>query len=61
MSSLNDTKLPITVLIAAKNEELNISKCLESLQPAEKVYVLDSCSQDSTAKIQKLKRTNFSE
>lgn len=51
MSSHINTKLPITVLIAAKNEELNISKCLESLQPAEKVYVLDSCSQDLTAKI----------
>ena len=42
-----NNKLAITVLLAAKNEELNISKCLESLRPAEKIYVLDSKSYSS--------------
>ncbi len=48
-----NNKLAITVLLAAKNEELNISKCLESLRPAEKIYVLDSHSSDRTAEISK--------
>ena len=30
-------KLPITVLIAARNEEANIARCLSSLSPAERV------------------------
>ena len=44
-------KLPITVLLAAKNEEINLPKCLKSLNPAEKIIVLDSNSSDSTAQI----------
>ena len=44
-------KLPITVLIAAKNEALNLPKCLESLNPVEKIILLDSKSSDSSAKI----------
>lgn len=44
-------KLPVTVLIAAKNEEPNIGKCMRALQPAEKVILLDSGSQDNTAAI----------
>jgi len=42
-------KLPITVLIAAKNEELNISKCLTALSDFASVVVIDSCSTDRTA------------
>ena len=53
MNPKNNNKLAITVLLAAKNEELNISKCLESLRPAEKIYVLDSHSSDRTAEISK--------
>ncbi|HTB22791.1 MAG TPA: glycosyltransferase family 2 protein [bacterium] len=45
------TKLPITVLLAVKNEALNLPKCLDSLGPAVKVYVLDSQSTDDSAKI----------
>lgn len=41
-------KLPITVLIAVKNEEKNISKCLQALVPAQKIIVLDSFSADRT-------------
>jgi len=42
-------KLPITVLIAAKNEQANIRKCLATLGPAQRVVVVDSHSLDSTA------------
>ncbi|MCH6257391.1 glycosyltransferase family 2 protein [Puniceicoccaceae bacterium K14] len=44
-------KLPITVVIAAKNEEANMPKCLASLKPAEKVILADSGSSDRTAEI----------
>lgn len=44
-------KTPVTVLIAAKNEALNLPKCVKSLQPAESVILLDSHSTDDTAKI----------
>lgn len=40
--------LPVTVLVAVKNEEINIWKCLDSLGPAEKIYVVDSHSTDQT-------------
>ena len=43
----------MTVLIAAKNEALNLPKCLKALQPAESVVLLDSHSTDDTAKIAK--------
>lgn len=43
--------LPITVLLAAKNEEANLTRCLAALEPAERVIVLDSHSRDSTSKI----------
>lgn len=41
--------LPLTVLIAAKNEERNIGRCLASLSPAERVVLIDSHSTDQTA------------
>lgn len=44
-------KLPITVLIAAKNEEKNIGRCLSSLSPAARVILIDSQSQDRTESI----------
>lgn len=40
--------LPVTVLVAAKNEAANIQKCLASLRPAQKVFVIDSHSTDDT-------------
>lgn len=43
--------LPISVLLAAKNEETNIRKCLSSLTPAQEVYVVDSQSNDEMAAI----------
>jgi glycosyltransferase involved in cell wall biosynthesis len=44
-------KLPITVLIAAKNEEKNIGRCLSSLSPAARIILIDSQSQDRTERI----------
>jgi glycosyltransferase involved in cell wall biosynthesis len=43
--------LPVAVLVAAKNEEVNLPKCLASLVPAQQVIVLDSQSTDGTAEI----------
>src|SRR5207248_6683316 len=44
-------QLPITVLLAVKNEEANLPKCLASLAPAERVILLDSQSHDRTNEI----------
>ncbi|MBN1570678.1 MAG: glycosyltransferase family 2 protein [Acidobacteria bacterium] len=44
-------KLPITVLIAVKNEEANIARCLSALSPAARVLLIDSHSADRTAQI----------
>ncbi len=46
-----NNKLPITVLVAAKNEERNLGHCLSTLSPAERIIVIDSHSQDRTAKL----------
>jgi glycosyltransferase involved in cell wall biosynthesis len=51
LKSRVELKLPITVLLAVKNEAVNLPKCLSSLAPASKVFVLDSGSSDSTAQI----------
>ena len=42
-------KLPITVLVATRNEEPNIRKCLGALDRAGRVVVVDSNSTDGTA------------
>lgn len=44
-------KLPVTVLIAVKNEALNLPKCLGALTPAESVVLIDSDSIDETVSI----------
>jgi glycosyltransferase involved in cell wall biosynthesis len=43
--------LPITVLIATKNEEKNLTECLESVFWATQVLVIDSGSTDKTQQI----------
>ncbi len=43
--------LPVTVLLAARNEAANLPKCLAALVPAARVVVLDSHSTDATAAI----------
>lgn len=44
-------KLPITVIIATKNEECNIRECLESIRWAQQVCLVDSQSTDDTIRI----------
>jgi glycosyltransferase involved in cell wall biosynthesis len=44
-------QLPITVLLAVKNEEKNIRKCLSALMPVKEIIVIDSHSTDETVKI----------
>lgn len=43
--------LPLTILIAAKDEAANLPKCLRALDRAERVVVLDSQSTDATPSI----------
>lgn len=50
VSDLNN-KLPLTVLLAAKNEAVNLSRCLAALGTVERVVVIDSHSTDATADI----------
>jgi glycosyltransferase involved in cell wall biosynthesis len=44
-------KLPVTVLLAAKNEAVNLPRCLAALGPARRVVVLDAHSTDATPDI----------
>ena len=44
-------KVPVSVLIPAKDEQLNLPACLESVARAEEIFVVDSQSSDSTGEI----------
>ena len=44
-------KLPVSVIVPARNEEKNLPSCLESLRQVGEVYVIDSQSADSTPEI----------
>ena len=43
--------LPVTVIVAARNEARNLPRCLESLRDVGEVYVIDSQSTDATVQI----------
>jgi len=43
--------LPVTVIVPVRNEARNLPCCLESLRDVGEVYVIDSQSTDTTAKI----------
>lgn len=43
--------IPVSVLIPAKNEELNLSACLDSVARADEIFVVDSYSSDRTGEI----------
>ncbi|WP_420457548.1 glycosyltransferase family 2 protein [Rubrivirga sp.] len=47
-TALGHGDVPVTVLVAAKNEEVNLPRCLSALTPAARVVVLDSRSTDAT-------------
>lgn len=44
-------KIPVSVLIPAKNEESNLPACLESLVKADEIFVVDSQSSDRSIEI----------
>jgi len=44
-------KIPVSVLIPAKNEEQNLPACLESVARADEVYLVDSQSSDRSCEI----------
>ena len=43
--------LPVTAIVAVRNEARNLPRCLESLREMGEVYVVDSQSLDSTVQI----------
>ena len=43
--------LPVSVIVAARNEEKNLPRCLEALRGVGEVYVIDSQSTDATPEI----------
>ncbi len=45
------SKLPVSVLIPAKNEEENLPACLASVSRADEVFVVDSQSSDRSIEI----------
>ncbi|BAT52687.1 putative glycosyl transferase [Nostoc sp. NIES-3756] len=47
------SKVPVSVLIPAKNEEANLPACLDSLQRADEIFIVDSQSTDRSAEIAK--------
>ena len=44
-------RLPVSAIVAARNEEKNLPRCLESLRDVGEVYVIDSGSTDATVEI----------
>ncbi len=47
----NLPKIPVSVLIPARNEEANLPACLESVARADEVFVVDSQSSDRSVEI----------
>ncbi|MBI3696255.1 MAG: glycosyltransferase family 2 protein, partial [Acidobacteria bacterium] len=48
---MTQPRYPVSVLVPVKNEELNITACLESLCWADEVFVVDSQSTDATVRL----------
>ncbi|MCC9640867.1 glycosyltransferase family 2 protein [Rhodopirellula sp. JC740] len=51
MSISNTETVPVTVLLAVRNEAANLERCLRALAPAQRVFVIDSGSTDQTVVI----------
>jgi glycosyltransferase involved in cell wall biosynthesis len=47
----SSVKLPVSVIVAVRNEEKNLPRCLQSLHDLGEVYVIDSGSTDATEEI----------
>jgi glycosyltransferase involved in cell wall biosynthesis len=50
-SECQNSSLPVSVIIAVRNEAANLSRCLGSLRNASEIYVVDSQSTDETIEI----------
>lgn len=50
-SEARGVTLPVSVIVPVRNEAHNLTRCLESLQGAGEIYVVDSQSSDGTADI----------
>jgi|SRR5579864_307201 len=50
-SARSSVTLPVSVIVATRNEERNLPRCLESLRESGEVYVIDSQSTDATVAI----------
>src|SRR5580700_11561498 len=50
-SAASTGKLPVSVIIAARNEAKNLPRCLQALNDVGEVYVIDSQSTDETVEI----------
>jgi len=50
-STDSTARLPVSVIIPARNEARNLPRCLQSLHGAGEVYVIDSQSEDETSEI----------
>ena len=50
-SARSPVTLPVSVIVATRDEERNLPRCLESLREADEVYVIDSQSTDATVAI----------
>jgi glycosyltransferase involved in cell wall biosynthesis len=48
---LNNSKIPVTVIIVTKNEASRIKRCIDALQDFDEIIVVDSVSDDDTQKI----------
>src|SRR5437660_5629528 len=48
---MSTEKLPISVIVAVRNEEKNLPRCLEALCSVGEVFVIDSESSDDTPEI----------
>ena len=46
-----DDKIPVTVIVATRNEEKNLARCLFALEDFDEIIVVDSQSTDSTVDI----------
>ena len=50
-ASASTARLPVSVIVAARNEARNLPRCLDALQDFGEVYVIDSQSTDATPEI----------
>lgn len=49
--SLNNASIPVTVIVAVRNEERKIANCLRSVEQFDQIFVVDSHSTDRTCEI----------